>query len=136
MARALELVARIAPGVPNDLIGDPLRLRLVLVNLIGNAIKFTEIGQVVLEVSRDENADAHLGALRFSVGDTGIGIAPDKVHDIFQKFTQADSSVTRRFGGSGLGLSIAQRLVELMGGRIRGRERARQRQQLFFYLAV
>jgi two-component system sensor histidine kinase/response regulator len=115
--KGLELAARIAPGVPDRLIGDPLRLRQILVNLVGNAIKFTELGQIVLEIDRaPESKD--LGELVFSVSDTGVGIRPDKLEAIFVQFTQADSSTTRKYGGTGLGLAIAQRLVGLMGGRI------------------
>ncbi len=110
--KGLELAARIAPGVPDRLIGDPLRLRQVLVNLLGNAIKFTELGQVVLEV------DHAPGVLLFTVADTGVGIPPDKLQSIFASFTQVDSSTTRKYGGSGLGLAIAQRLVTMMGGQI------------------
>jgi two-component system sensor histidine kinase/response regulator len=115
--KGLELVARIEPGVPDRLTGDPLRLRQILVNLLGNAVKFTEIGQIVLQVSRTPGADC-AGHLTFSVADTGIGIAGDKLPHIFSTFTQADSSTTRRYGGSGLGLTIVRRLTELMGGQI------------------
>ena len=114
--KGLELAARIAPGVPDRLIGDPLRLRQVLVNLLGNAIKFTELGQVVLEV---DHAPAQApGVLLFTVADTGIGIPLDKLQSIFASFTQVESSTTRKYGGSGLGLAIAQRLVTMMGGQI------------------
>jgi PAS domain S-box-containing protein len=115
--KGLALVCEIAPGVSNDLVGDPTRLRQVLLNLLGNAIKFTESGQVSLKVEADQDGLAPT-ALRFSVSDTGIGIAEDKLARVFERFTQADSSTTRRFGGSGLGLTISKRLVELMGGRI------------------
>ncbi|MEX1095000.1 MAG: PAS domain S-box protein [Planctomycetales bacterium] len=155
----LELAFHVAPDVPEVLAGDPARLRQVLVNLIGNAIKFTEEGEVVLDVSREidpppsqggagggsaaesgsrsstrtsggsavaasaqslsaPNADADRVRLRFSVRDTGIGIAPDKLGVIFEAFEQADTSMTRRYGGTGLGLAISSRLVELMGGKI------------------
>ena len=114
--KGLELAAHIAPGVPDQLVGDPLRLRQVLVNLLGNAIKFTELGQVLLEVDRAPAQEP--GVLRFSVADTGIGIPADKLDSIFANFTQADSSTTRTHGGSGLGLAIAQRLVTMMGGHI------------------
>ena len=114
--KGLELVARIVPGTPLWVVADPLRLRQVLMNLLGNAIKFTELGEVVLTVVRDDNAEA--GLLHFSVADTGIGIDRDKVGELFSQFTQADSSTTRKYGGSGLGLAIASRLVGLMGGRI------------------
>lgn len=115
--KTLTLVCEIAPGVNNDLIGDPTRLRQVLLNLLGNAIKFTQSGSVSLRV--EPHADCAVPtALRFTVTDTGIGIADDKLDRVFERFTQADSSTTRRFGGSGLGLTISRRLVELMGGRI------------------
>ncbi|MGZ3196485.1 MAG: PAS domain S-box protein [Croceibacterium sp.] len=113
----LTLLCEIAPNVSNDLVGDPTRLRQVLLNLLGNAIKFTEDGRVSLKVESDENCSVPT-ALRFTVSDTGIGIADDKLACVFERFTQADSSTTRRFGGSGLGLTISKRLVELMGGRI------------------
>ncbi|WP_293368763.1 PAS domain S-box protein [Phenylobacterium sp.] len=115
--RDLTLVCEIAPGVSNDLVGDPTRLRQVLLNLLGNAIKFTPSGRVALRVESDRDS-AVPTALRFTVSDTGIGIAGDKLARVFERFTQADSSTTRRFGGSGLGLTISKRLVELMGGRI------------------
>jgi PAS domain S-box-containing protein len=115
--KRLALVCEIAPGVSNELIGDPTRLRQVLLNLLGNAIKFTERGSVSLRVETDANGEAPT-ALRFTVTDTGIGIPDDKLDRVFERFTQADSSTTRRFGGSGLGLTISRRLVELMGGRI------------------
>lgn len=116
-AKRLALVCEIAPGVPNDLIGDPTRLRQVLLNLVGNAIKFTESGMVCLRVTSDTNTLIPT-ALRFTVSDTGIGISGEKLDLVFERFTQADSSTTRRFGGSGLGLTISKRLVELMGGHI------------------
>jgi CheY-like chemotaxis protein/HPt (histidine-containing phosphotransfer) domain-containing protein len=115
--KALALVCEIAPDVTNDLVGDPTRLRQVLLNLLGNAIKFTQAGSVTLRVEPDGDG-AVPTALRFTVTDTGIGIAADKLDRVFERFTQADSSTTRRFGGSGLGLTISRRLVELMGGRI------------------
>jgi CheY-like chemotaxis protein len=116
-SKGLELVARIAPGVPTHLIGDPLRLRQILINFLGNAIKFTEQGEVVLEVNRAAGS-SEPAELRFTVSDTGIGIAPAKLREIFSNFTQADSSTTRRYGGTGLGLAIAERLVKLLGGTI------------------
>jgi PAS domain S-box-containing protein len=115
--KGLTLVCEIAPDVPNDLVGDPTRLRQVLLNLLGNAIKFTQTGKVLLRVAPDGNASVPT-ALRFTVSDTGIGIHREKLSQVFERFTQADSSTTRRFGGSGLGLTISKRLVELMGGRI------------------
>src|SRR5664279_4187884 len=115
--KGLTLLCEIAPNVPSDLVGDPTRLRQVLLNLLGNAIKFTESGEVSLRVASDGNSTVPT-ALRFTVSDTGIGISAEKLGWVFERFTQADSSTTRRFGGSGLGLTISKRLVELMGGRI------------------
>ena len=115
--KGLALVCEIAPNVPGDLVGDPTRLRQVLLNLLGNAIKFTESGEVALRVTPDADSSVP-GALQFTISDTGIGIAGDKLGAVFERFTQADSSTTRRYGGSGLGLTISKRLVELMGGRI------------------
>ena len=112
--KGLALVCEIAPNVPTELVGDPTRLRQVLLNLLGNAVKFTESGEVSLRVTRDADPTT----LRFTVSDTGIGIPGEKLAQVFERFTQADSSTTRRFGGSGLGLTISKRLVELMGGRI------------------
>ena len=115
--KELSLTCVIDPRVANELVGDPTRLRQVLLNLLGNAIKFTSTGGVALKVEPD--LDGHVPtALRFTVTDTGIGIPRDKLGRIFERFTQADSSTTRRFGGTGLGLTISKRLVELMGGRI------------------
>ena len=115
--KGLILDCKIAPDVATDLVGDPTRLRQVLLNLVGNAIKFTESGTVSLRVVRDTNASMPAGLL-FTVIDTGIGIPREKLANVFERFTQADTSTTRRFGGSGLGLTICKRLVELMGGRI------------------
>ena len=115
--KGVELGVRLAPDLPEAVIGDPLRLRQVLTNLVGNAIKFTERGEVEVCVERGASESSAL-EVRFSVRDTGVGIPPDKLATIFSPFTQADSSTTRRFGGSGLGLTIVDRLVRLMGGRI------------------
>ena len=114
----LELACSVAPDVATNLVGDPNRLKQVLLNLIGNAIKFTEKGQVVLRVIRDPEIKQP-GALLFMVSDSGIGIPSDKIESVFERFVQADSSTTRKYGGSGLGLTISKRFVELMGGRIR-----------------
>jgi signal transduction histidine kinase/CheY-like chemotaxis protein/HPt (histidine-containing phosphotransfer) domain-containing protein len=119
--RRLELTCRIAPDVPDELRGDPGRLRQIIVNLVGNAIKFTEQGEVVAEVAREACEDGVADGpvrLLFSVRDTGIGIPHDMQHVVFDAFVQADSSASRRHGGTGLGLSISSRLVRLMGGRI------------------
>jgi PAS domain S-box-containing protein len=113
--KGLALVWEIAPDVHTDLVGDPTRLRQVLLNLLGNAIKFTNSGGVSLRVTPDGDSTVPT-ALRFTVSDTGIGISAEKLGQVFERFTQADSSTTRRFGGSGLGLTISRRLVELMGG--------------------
>ncbi|MEN2791520.1 ATP-binding protein [Sphingomonas oligophenolica] len=115
--KGLALTCEIDPAASGELVGDPTRLRQVLLNLLGNAIKFTESGSVALKVEPDRNC-AVPTALRFTVTDTGIGIPHKKLPRIFERFIQADSSTTRRFGGSGLGLTISKRLVELMGGRI------------------
>ncbi len=115
--KTLELACRIAPEVPDMVVGDSGRLRQVILNLVGNAVKFTETGEVMLDVAIDEvTADEVI--LRFGVTDTGIGIAEDKLWAIFGPFVQADASTTRRYGGTGLGLTISAQLVELMGGRI------------------
>ncbi|HXV29763.1 MAG TPA: response regulator, partial [Sinorhizobium sp.] len=115
--KSIELIWYIAPDVPDEVIGDPGRLRQVIVNLISNAIKFTHQGEIVLWVQQHEQSrDA--GDLHFSVRDTGVGIPAEKQAAIFEAFTQADSSTTREFGGTGLGLTISSRLVALMGGRI------------------
>ena len=150
--KGIELICRIVPGIPAFLVGDPARLRQILVNLIGNAIKFTEKGEAVLTVSQESEEDRVQGVkgsrgqggetkdtsddfqfkiqnsklktqndviLQFSIRDTGIGIPKEKLDVIFDKFTQADTSTTRKYGGTGLGLPISRRLVELMGGNIR-----------------
>jgi len=115
--KGLELACQVMADVPRDLVGDPHRLRQILLNLMGNALKFTMAGEVVMRVQNDPDA-RQPGALLFSVSDTGIGVPGDKLGIIFESFTQADSSTTRQYGGTGLGLAISKRLVELMGGRI------------------
>jgi len=152
--KEIELVYHIAPDVPVFLSGDPARLRQILVNLIGNAIKFTEKGEVVVAVQRtvsseqkpeewvrgceDSSAkhpeDSQINIL-FSIRDTGIGIPEDKIHAIFDKFTQADTSTTRKYGGTGLGLPISKRLVELMGGNI-WVESIKNKGSTFYFTAV
>lgn len=124
--KGLELLCHVRPDVPEELIGDPNRVRQVVVNLVGNALKFTEQGEVVVRVeltpaAEDTTASAsgqHTVTLHLSVRDTGIGIPAEKQQTIFEAFRQSDSSMTRRFGGTGLGLSISSQLVSLMGGRI------------------
>jgi PAS domain S-box-containing protein len=113
--RRLELLADVHADVPPMVRGDPTRLRQVLTNLIGNAIKFTPQGEVVVSATRAGAADGHTH-VRFAVRDTGIGIPADKQGTIFEEFSQADASMTRKYGGTGLGLAIAKRLVRLMGG--------------------
>jgi signal transduction histidine kinase/CheY-like chemotaxis protein len=115
--KGLELACRLEPNVPEFVSGDPGRLRQVLINLIGNAIKFTATGEVVLTIAC-AGADGQATELRFGVRDTGIGVSPEKQHLIFEAFSQADTSTTRQYGGTGLGLTISARLVALMNGRI------------------
>ncbi|WP_413873885.1 response regulator [Albidovulum sp.] len=117
--KGLDLAYFIEPGVPDTIISDPTRLRQVLLNLLNNALKFTEKGEVVLTVARDAGTVAPGDCrLLVSVRDTGIGIPADRQAALFQSFTQADATTTRRYGGTGLGLAISQRLVDLMGGRV------------------
>ena len=119
--KGLELALRIEPKVPTKLNGDPARLRQILINLLGNAVKFTTEGEVVLEVEKTNEVEIENKAgveLLFSVHDTGIGIPKEKQKKIFSSFTQADSSSTRKYGGTGLGLTISRKLVDLMGGEI------------------
>src|SRR5258708_36312148 len=113
----LEVVCHVLPDVPNVAVGDPGRMRQVLVNLVGNAIKFTERGQILVQVQVESKTSAET-VLHYFVSDSGIGIPDDKQQAIFEPFKQADGSTTRRFGGTGLGLTISSTLVELMGGRI------------------
>ena len=115
--KGVELLFRVSPDVPHAIVGDQARLRQVLMNLLGNAVKFTDEGQILLSIERDPDTTAP-GALLFRVEDTGIGIEPEKIAAVFERFTQADSSTTRKYGGTGLGLTISRRIVELMGGRM------------------
>ena len=117
-AKGLHIAKYVAPDIPPMLIGDPGRLRQVLINLLGNAVKFTEAGSISLEVRR-LRADDGTAQLEFAVRDTGIGIEPENLPLLFQVFTQGDSSISRRFGGTGLGLAICKSLVSRMGGTIR-----------------
>ena len=116
----LELMVSLAEGTPSALRGDPVRLGQVLINLVGNAIKFTKKGEIVVEVrpAREQPRDADEVMLEFAVVDTGVGIPGERLKTIFESFTQADASTTRQYGGTGLGLSISRRLTELMGGGI------------------
>jgi len=115
-AKGILLVSRLVPGLATDLIGDPTRLRQILINLLGNAVKFTDSGEVVLAVQNHEFGKS--GEIDFTVSDTGVGISPEKLATIFDDFTQADASTTRKYGGTGLGLGICRRLVERMNGRL------------------
>ncbi|MDP2321564.1 MAG: ATP-binding protein [Acidobacteriota bacterium] len=117
--RQIALVLRYAPDARRRFVGDAGRIRQILVNLVGNAIKFTERGHVLIGVEEDRSTpNEHAAMLRVTIEDTGIGIAPEAVTRLFERFAQADASTTRRFGGTGLGLAICKRLVELMGGQI------------------
>jgi PAS domain S-box-containing protein len=117
-AKGLEMGVSAAEDVPRNLVGDPLRLAQVLMNLTSNALKFTESGQVLVTVS-NQGVDPERAVLRFQVRDSGIGISPKEMERLFDSFSQADSSTTRKYGGTGLGLSICRQLVQLMGGDIR-----------------
>lgn len=132
--KAIELACHIFPDVPETLLGDPGRLRQVLLNVMGNAVKFTAKGEVVLQVSVQTMSSDRV-TLHFAVSDTGIGIPLKKQREVFQAFTQADSSTTRRYGGTGLGLAISLRLVELMGGRL-WLESSESRGSTFFFTAT
>jgi signal transduction histidine kinase/DNA-binding response OmpR family regulator len=118
--KGLDLLCRVAPEVPSELLGDPGRLRQIVINLAGNAVKFTAQGEVAVEVTLEAGAAGATDSvtLHFRVADTGIGIPPDKQAAVFEAFEQADSSTTRKYGGTGLGLAISRRLVKLMGGRL------------------
>ncbi len=115
--KGLELVSHVLPDIPETLTGDPVRVQQIVVNLVGNAIKFTEHGEVVLRVQQESRTSDGV-CLHFMVSDTGIGIPADKQSVIFEAFTQADGSTTRKYGGTGLGLTICSKLVAMMGGRI------------------
>jgi len=113
----LEFLLKTSPKVPNGLVGDPLRLGQILVNLANNAVKFTQAGEIVILSELLEEKEGNL-TLRFTVQDSGIGLTPEQIDKLFQAFSQADTSTTRKFGGTGLGLTISKRLVEMMGGQI------------------
>ncbi|MGP8247171.1 MAG: response regulator [Bryobacteraceae bacterium] len=114
--KGLELVCEVGPSLPESVVGDAGRIRQILINLVGNAVKFTESGEIVVRVDAAPVPDRSGIELRFSVRDTGIGIAPEKQQAIFEAFIQADCSTTRRYGGTGLGLAISRHLVQMMGG--------------------
>jgi signal transduction histidine kinase/DNA-binding response OmpR family regulator len=115
--KGLELIVQVDPAVPRSLRGDPGRIRQVLLNLCGNAVKFTQRGEVVVEIAVTAS-DAQSTTIRFSIRDTGIGVPPDRLNTLFRPFSQVDASTTRKFGGTGLGLSIVKWLAEMMGGEV------------------
>ncbi len=115
--KQLEFLFRIDPDVPCHLMGDPLRLGQILMNLAGNAVKFTSQGEIIISVGVDDRTEDDV-VLRFSVADTGIGLAPEQISLLFKAFSQADDTTTRKYGGTGLGLAICKQLTEMMGGRI------------------
>ena len=115
--KGLEFLAHVAPGIPEVLLGDPLRLGQILTNFVNNAVKFTERGEIKLDIEQVERTGEKV-QLKFAVRDSGIGMTKEQAAKLFQPFTQADMSTTRKHGGTGLGLTICRRLVELMGGRI------------------
>ena len=134
-AKSLELVVNVRPEVPGRVLGDPQRIRQCLINLVGNAIKFTDRGEVVLEVCTVGQQSGR-ALVHFEVRDTGIGISSDALQTLFQPFTQADSSTTRKFGGTGLGLSIVRRLVEMMGGQAGAHSEVGQGSTFWFTLPL
>jgi PAS domain S-box-containing protein len=135
--KGLELLMWLAPEVPWSVIGDPVRFRQVLTNLLGNAIKFTEKGEISVRVDLEPGMSRESGMVRVAVQDTGEGIRPDRQEAIFEAFTQEDNSTTRRFGGTGLGLTISRELVQQMGGRIwvESRPEGPDRGSTFFFTA-
>jgi signal transduction histidine kinase/CheY-like chemotaxis protein len=134
-ARNLQLIVDFPPGVPRQLVGDGGRIRQVLTNLAGNAVKFTHKGHVLIAVECVSRAPRS-AQIRISVTDTGIGVAPEKLANLFQKFTQADTSTTRRYGGTGLGLAISKQLVTLMGGSIHAESSPGQGSKFWFSLPL
>jgi CheY-like chemotaxis protein/two-component sensor histidine kinase len=116
-SKGLDLRLAIAPDTPRSLRGDAMRIRQILLNLVGNAIKFTERGEVSVSVRTQAETEA-LAEVRIDISDTGIGIPPDALRRLFQPFAQADASISRKYGGTGLGLALSKRLVELMGGKV------------------
>ena len=133
--KGLEFLLSTSPGVPRRLMGDPLRLGQVLLNLCSNAVKFTEQGEIVVVTIKAEDAQPGRTTLRFTVRDTGIGMDADQLGRLFQPFDQLDGSITRKYGGTGLGLAISKQLVEMMGGTIGVRSTAGRGSEFFFTLA-
>ncbi len=134
--KALELIGHVDSDVPSQVKGDPTRLRQVLINLVGNAIKFTEKGEVLLKIDTAPAGPEGMTNIRFTVSDTGMGIPEEKVESIFDSFTQADESFTRTFGGTGLGLTISRELVEVMGGKLGLKTTAGEGATFFFTLPM
>lgn len=132
--KGIELFYDVDPEIPDWLRGDSFRLKQVIINLVGNAIKFTSKGEIKVQVQLDHQMDDEM-KLRFTVSDTGIGIPEDKRHLIFESFTQADSSISRKFGGTGLGLAISSRLVQLMGGKINVESEVGKGSKFYFSVA-
>ncbi|RJO68504.1 MAG: response regulator, partial [Myxococcales bacterium] len=134
--KGVELRFRYHPATPRRFIGDALRIRQVLYNLVGNAVKFTQKGDILIDVQGGIDAAKHTGSLSIAIEDTGIGIPPDKLGNIFDSFTQADASTTRRFGGTGLGLAISRQIVALMGGKITVESRVGEGSRFIFSLVL
>lgn len=133
--KKLELMCKVGHDVPERVKGDPVRLRQILINLIGNAIKFTDEGEVLLSILK-KNETEEQTILEFSVSDTGVGIPADKIRSLFEKFSQVDSSTSKKYSGTGLGLAIAQNLVELMGGQIKIESTVGKGSRFFFEISL
>ena len=135
IGKNIELLFQVDPDVPSEIIGDQLRIRQVLLNLAGNAVKFTEKGNIIISIGVSKKIDKHI-EITFSVQDTGIGLSDEQQKKLFYDFSQADDSITRRFGGTGLGLSISKQLVELMGGQIGVKSQLGYGSTFFFTIPV
>ena len=130
--KGVELISRIAANVPIQVCGDQVRLRQVLMNLIGNAIKFTERGEITINCSIEIQGDDQI-TIRCSVKDSGIGISPEQQDRLFKSFSQVDASTSRNYGGTGLGLAISKSIVKMMGGEYLGGKRSRERQRVHIH---